>query len=99
MAFRRNQVVLYDVADGRAVLIDGQGSELIELNPVATAVWEALDGQRSVDAIAAELANRFPGAEPGVVRADVATFISELRGLGLVEEAPLGSAADGASLQ
>lgn len=84
--FRRNQKVLSEVMDRRALLIDGQGTELIQLNPVGTAVWEALDGRRGVEAINGELAVRFPDVDPAGIAADVDAFLLELHGLGLIEE-------------
>ena len=76
--------VTYDVVDGRAILIDPRGEELITLNPVGTMVWEALDGRRDADELAALLAQRLKGVDVGQAREDVTRFVADLHGLGLV---------------
>ena len=83
---RRIPNILYDTFDGRATLIDADGTELIELNRLGTLVWDGLDGERSSEAIAEQLAVRFDGVEPDRVASDVEAFLDELQRLALVEE-------------
>jgi hypothetical protein len=54
-----------------------RGAEAYDLSPVASAIWVLSDGRRTVDAVAAEVAERFD-APPEVVRADVVEFLDEL---------------------
>ncbi len=41
---RRSPNVTYETIDGRAVLVDVAGTELITLNPVGTLVWNVPSG-------------------------------------------------------
>ncbi len=83
-AVRRAESVTYDVVDGRAILVDPLGAELLTLNPVGTMVWEALDGRREVEDLAGHLTDRLDDVDPDRARADVSRFIAELEKLGLV---------------
>lgn len=85
-AARRADSVTYDVVDGRAILVDPQGAELITLNPVGTMVWEALDGRRDVRELAEHLAGRLDHVDLEQARTDVTRFMDELRQLGLITE-------------
>ena len=86
MAWLRSPDVVYEVVDGKAVLVDPEGVELITLNPVGTLVWEALDGERDAAGLAAGLVGRFEGVTLAQLEADVAAFLSEIRGAGLLRE-------------
>ncbi|MDO8362946.1 MAG: HPr-rel-A system PqqD family peptide chaperone [Actinomycetota bacterium] len=72
-AFLDDEVVLYDVHRARPLL----------LNATAAAVWAAIDGARTADAIAADLAQRFE-ADPRHVRDDVAATLLQFAELGLL---------------
>lgn len=50
---------------------------IFNLDPVGAAVWELIDGRRSVGEIVAALAGEFE-AEPGVIEAEVVEFLNEL---------------------
>ncbi len=81
---RRSDLVVFEVTDGRAVLLDASGTELITLNPVGTIVWNALDGTRDVDALARVLASEFPDVDPAQLVDDVRRFLDELGDLHLL---------------
>ena len=83
---RRAPGVMYEVVDGRAVLVDPQGAELVTLNPTGTLIWEALDGPSDADAIASRLIADLEGVTEDELRADVEAFLADLRKQGLVEE-------------
>jgi coenzyme PQQ biosynthesis protein PqqD len=57
----------------------------LELSDTAAAILDLCDGTRSTGDIAAELCARYPNSDPEAVRADVATFLDQLRRRGLVE--------------
>lgn len=84
MAPKRARETTYEVVDHQAVIVDAARAELITLNPVATAVWERLDGVRDAEAIAAELEGLFEGVTLDVLHGDVQRFIDELSDGGLV---------------
>ncbi|RAI00343.1 pyrroloquinoline quinone biosynthesis peptide chaperone PqqD [Acuticoccus sediminis] len=56
----------------------------IELDPIGVAILGELDGVRSIEAIAADLAAHF-GAPPDTVLADVGAFVADLAGRRMVE--------------
>jgi hypothetical protein len=90
MALRRAADVTYEVVEGRALLVDGQGRELITLNPVGTMVWSALDGELDRDSLADHLLPQLEGVTREQLAADVAAFLDELEAEGLVVEADAG---------
>jgi pyrroloquinoline quinone biosynthesis protein D len=56
---------------------------VVELSPSAAAIAELIDGNHTLDGIAAALAERFD-APAGTLRADVAAFCDSLRDRGHV---------------
>ncbi len=87
MAVVRAANIMYEVVDGRAVLVDPKGAELLTLNEVGTLVWEALDGGSDARALATQLLPRFTGVTADELEADITSFIAELRDADLVVEA------------
>ncbi len=81
--YRRAEGVLAEVLDGRAALVNPEGTELLTLNPVGSVVWEALEGEQSLDGLVAAVSAACSPVPPGVV-ADVQRFVDELCSLGLV---------------
>lgn len=75
---RRSPNVTYETIDGRAVLVDVAGTELITLNPVGTLVWNALDGERDAAALADDLVGNFEDVTRGELERDIIDFLSEL---------------------
>lgn len=69
--------------DGEAVLTDEQMGAVHHLDPVGSAVWELVDGARSVAQLAAELAAAY-GADRARVQADVLAFTRRLGAQGLL---------------
>ena len=57
---------------------------LIILNDTAACVWELLAQERTLDELAAAVAERFDVAAE-IVRADVQTFVDEIARMGLLE--------------
>jgi hypothetical protein len=90
MALRRSPDVTFEVVDGRAILIDAAGKELITLNPVGTLVWNALDGVQDADGLAAELVSSLQGVTIEQLTQDIRTFLGELQSSELVIEADAG---------
>ena len=84
MSWTRSPQVVYEVVDGQAVLVDPAGRELLTLNGVGTVVWEALDGSDAAT-LAAALIDRFDGVTVEELTVDIAAFLDEIAGAGLVE--------------
>jgi hypothetical protein len=91
MAFQRSPLVVYEVVDGQAVLVDPAGVELLTLNEVGTLVWEQLDGRRDAEHLAADLVGIFSGVTAEELARDIAEFLAEVESAGLV--VPAGDAA------
>ena len=68
------QLVIVPIAAGIGDLED----ELYALNDTARAVWGKLDGQRSVEAVVAELAGEYAGATADEIGSDVVGLLQEL---------------------
>jgi hypothetical protein len=84
MSWRRADGVLFEVVDGRAMLINSAGQELITLNPVGSMVWAALDGRHDAAELAAGLIDKMDGVNAATLEHDIASFVAELAALDLV---------------
>jgi hypothetical protein len=73
-AFLENQAVLFDVRTG----------QVHELNPSASAVWLLLDGELTVEQIAAELHDLL-GVPIETLRADAELIVADFARRGLLE--------------
>ena len=60
--------------------------EICQLNPVASFIWEALDGRRDLGRIAADIVKEFDVGEEEALR-DTLEFASDLLEKGVVEVA------------
>ncbi|HEY8210893.1 MAG TPA: PqqD family protein [Myxococcaceae bacterium] len=69
------------------VILDGQGQMLRGLNTTGAAVWGLIDGQRTLEAIASEIARRY-GRPRTTVTEDVVTFTRALADKGLIRFLP-----------
>lgn len=76
------EIILVPLASGMGDLED----ELYTLNPCGAAVWKALDGKRTLKAVAAALAKRYQ-SKPGAIEKDVAGLVIELARRRMVIEA------------
>jgi hypothetical protein len=80
---RRDLVV--HVLAGEAVVFDPGTGDLHRLDRTATLVWQRLDGERTVDGLAAGIALDVRDADPPTVRDDVVTLTTQLAQRGLLE--------------
>ncbi|MEO1062174.1 MAG: PqqD family protein [Actinomycetota bacterium] len=94
MPYRRTAGVTFEVADGRAVLLDAEGAMLTTLNPSGTSIWEGLDGRRGVPELAERLAEEHPEVPLRTLEADVQVFLGELVDDGLVEHTGAAQVAE-----
>ena len=77
------------IVDGEAVVLDRSSEQVHRLNSTATCVWTHCDGSRTVEDVAAIVAETF-AADPAQVLADTRTVVDQLSGLGLLVEAQAG---------
>ena len=76
-------VVLRKEFDDWAVLFNPDTAEAVGVNPVGVAIWEMLDGKKSVKDIAAQI-NRDSSDVPGSAAREIETFIEDLTKRGFV---------------
>lgn len=81
---RRHDQTFTEVLDGEAVVYEERGRTLHVLSPTATVIWENLDGELSLDGLAAALSDAF-GAPLEVVRADTLATVTSFAELGLLD--------------
>ncbi len=79
----RDTTVTEDV-DGEAIVYLEETGALHVLNPTATLIWQHLDGQVSVDELAASLSDA-SGAPLDVVQADVLQAVRSFGAAGLLD--------------
>ena len=72
----------WQIVDGEGVVVDRPRRQMLGLSPTAAFVWSRI-GSASEDEIAVELAREFDVDET-TARADVASFVAQLRDRGLV---------------
>jgi len=85
---RQNETIAYRVIEGRAALIV-PGSALCWLNPVATHIWERLDGRHTAAEIATRLCESFE-VDYDTAHHDTLVMIDEFARRRIVEEAGMG---------
>lgn len=81
---RSDEVVLTKV-ENESILFDSTGGTVHVLNSTGAAIWELLDGKKTLEEITKKIAEEFE-ADPAEVRPDVDAFIVELKGKGLLTE-------------
>jgi hypothetical protein len=81
----RSPSVIAVELDGEAVLYLTERDEMHLLNPLATVVWNIIDGQAPVSTLADELAEAF-GADVGQVLSDLTVLLGQLDADGLVTD-------------
>lgn len=69
--------------DDEVLIVDLDGGELFSLSGTGRAVWEAIDGKRDADAIAALLAASYD-ADETVIAGDVRALITSLTEAALI---------------
>ena len=72
------------LVDDEIVLIDMEGGELFSLKGTARAVWEAIDGIRTLDEIAGVMVKRFDVAKAEALN-DIGELLNELAEAKLLE--------------
>ncbi|MEZ4502544.1 MAG: PqqD family protein [Dehalococcoidia bacterium] len=87
MPYRRSPSVIFEVVDGRAMLVSADGSELLSLNPVGTRVWQLVDEHEGDSGrLASALLSEIEGVERDELERDIADFLSTLSSESLIEQ-------------
>ena len=71
---------------GEMVILSAEDSSLFLLNEVGTAIWEAADGRRSIQAIADALCAEYD-VDRATALADVTEFVESLTAAGILSVA------------
>lgn len=86
--FEKNGRIPWHPVEEQAVLLDQDEGELFRLTPVGAAIWEVLDGQRTVLDVIASVQEVFD-VSPATAKKDVISFLKQLRRYGLIEPKPV----------
>ncbi|MET0179004.1 MAG: PqqD family protein [Novosphingobium sp.] len=70
--------------DDETVVMSLESGNFFSLKDTARAIWDLIDGSRDEVALVAALAGDYPDADRAVLAGDVASFVGELRGAGLL---------------
>jgi hypothetical protein len=97
LRFVRSDSVVSRVIAEEALIVPvrrgvGDLGSIYSLNPVASAIWNAISEPRTKTEIVQFIRDEFD-AEPGTVSADVDSFLDEMTAVGLVTTAETGVAA------
>jgi len=89
--FVRSDSVVSRVIAGETLIVPvrrgvGDLASIYSLNPVASAIWQALAAPRSTDEVVRVLADEFE-AEAAKIAVDVQLFLAEMQSAGLVNDA------------
>lgn len=87
--FRRSENVVFRKIEGEYILVPLTSSSedvesIFNLNEAGTAIWEKIDGKRTVHDIVDVLLVEYDAA-PQTIKSDVTSFINELIEAGLIE--------------
>jgi hypothetical protein len=85
----QNPRAAWRIYDGEAVIVSPEDSTLHTLNPVGTLIWEAADGQTTLEDIVGRVCDAFEIDRATAAR-DTLAFVERLRARGLltVRETP-----------
>lgn len=72
-------------ADGRMTVKDTESNWFFPLNPVATLVWDLMDGANTLEEIVAVICREFT-VDEATARVDITDFIEQALDLNLAEE-------------
>ncbi len=86
---KRSDVLELDMGDG-FILYNHDSSLVHHLNPTAAVVWQVLDGEATVERLAAEIADEYRLPVENV-QMQIISLIAELDAMGLVEDASSGA--------
>jgi|SRR2546430_77522 len=83
----RSERFAWRMIEDEVVLVDRDEEEVLRLNPIATEIWQALDGSRSIAEIIDRVHQSFD-VDRKTAEKDVLRFVKELVKREMVEEVP-----------
>jgi len=82
--YQRNPVITEALVDGESFLADAEGASIHHLNPVGSAIWQALAKPLTAGQIVGLLHAAFPEADLKQIEQDVGALLDKLTARGLV---------------
>ena len=82
--YRKAPGLVEQEIEGETVILDKEAGLIHQLNPTASEIWRACDGQLTADDIAKQIADRY-GIEVKLARADVESTLQQLEQKMLVQ--------------
>ncbi|MCA9937044.1 MAG: PqqD family protein [Anaerolineales bacterium] len=76
--------IIWRILDGEVVLVSPRAGKVRVLNEVGSALWQLLDGKRTVGEMQAYLVRHYD-VMPAQAAADLDTFLQDLAARGLIQ--------------
>ena len=77
--------ISWRLIEDRAYLVDRDEGELLELNPVGTEIWQALDGSRDIGDVVNHVCQTFDVSRKKAEK-DTVRFIERLKNMEIIEK-------------
>jgi len=84
MPYRVKQGLIAQSVDGELLILNREQQQIHQLNPVASFIWNKLDGQQSNDQLVTAIIEKYE-VEQDVAKHDLESLLSELSDLNLIE--------------
>jgi len=84
MPYRVKQGLIAQSVDGELLILNREQQQIHQLNPVASFIWNKLDGQQSNDQLVTAIIEKYE-VEQDVAKHDLEILINQLSDLQLIE--------------
>jgi len=84
MPYRVKPGLIAQSVDGELLILNREQQQIHQLNPVASFIWNKLDGQQSNDQLVTAIIEKYE-VEQDVAKHDLESLLSELSDLNLIE--------------
>ena len=84
MPYRVKPGLIAQSVDGELLILNREQEQIHQLNPVASFIWNKLDGQITLEQLVMAIANKYD-VKQEVAKHDLESLLSELSDLNLIE--------------
>ena len=84
MPYRVKPGLIAQSVDGELLILNREQQQIHQLNPVASFIWQELDGQVSVEQLVQAITSKYD-VKQDVAKDDLESLLSELSDLQLIE--------------
>ena len=84
MPYRVKPGLIAQSVDGELLILNREQEQIHQLNPVASFIWQELDGQVPIEQLVMAITNKYD-VEQDVAKHDLESLLSELSDLQLIE--------------